>query len=88
MILPRLVRDMLLGRAAEERKPKRAPIQWVARPPDGQTRVTHPSQGAFEVIDDTPPASPALPISDVDPNVAQALADEARRLAKDLRASG
>lgn len=77
MITPRQLGRMLVGKGLTERKPRRPPLpKWVLDP-----GATHPAMGHFE-HDETPPTpAPAIAIEAVDPDAAQALAEEARRLA-------
>lgn len=81
-MIPRRFGRMLMGKASEERQPRRPPPRWVPAP--GITPETkaahHISEGGFEVLDPTPPSAPAVAIDPIDDAGAIALADEIRRL--------
>lgn len=80
-MIPRQFGRMLMGRGLTERRPRRPPLpQWVV-PMVGASPL-HPATGGFYLVEEEKPApSPAVTIEMVDPAAAQALADEAKRLA-------
>lgn len=79
MIAPRQLGRMLMGKGLDERRPRRPPLpQWIV-PLNGST---HPAQGAFYMVEEEKAApTPTVTIEVVDQEAAQALADEAKRLA-------
>lgn len=66
-----------MGKGLNESKRRRPPLpDWVL-----DAGATHPSQGRFVTPDENPPPAPAVTLEVVDQDAAQALAEEAKRLA-------